>query len=86
LAMSEERADQAKVEEGIEATADPLASAPASVQHQTFVCESCGPNKPVEQVYQCTLCTMSYCVRHLAPMAHYCFGALGKSQSIGVSS
>ena len=54
-------------------------------ERPTFLCESCGPEMPVDEVYQCTLCTMKYCVRHLAPMAHYCFGALGKPQTIGVS-
>jgi hypothetical protein len=49
------------------------------------VCESCGPDYPVDQVFQCTLCVMNYCVKHLAPMAHSCFGALGKPQAIGVS-
>jgi len=61
-------------------------SAPAPARSRpTFVCESCGPDKPVEEVYVCTLCVMNYCIKHLAPMAHYCFGALGKSQTIGVS-
>jgi predicted nucleic acid binding AN1-type Zn finger protein len=49
------------------------------------ICESCGPDEPVDQVFQCTLCTMNFCVKHLAPMAHSCFGALGKPQTIGVS-
>ncbi len=50
-----------------------------------FICESCGADKPVEKVYQCQLCMLNYCVNHLAPMAHYCFGALGKPQTIGVT-
>jgi len=50
-----------------------------------FICEVCGPEKPVDAVYKCTACELNYCVKHLAIMAHYCFGALGKSQSIGVS-
>lgn len=51
----------------------------------TYLCEFCGPEKPALQVFACTLCTLNYCVRHLSPMAHYCFGALGKPQTIGVS-
>ena len=62
------------------------ASAPDAPKEQpTFICEICGPDKPVAAVYKCTACEMNYCVKHLAIMSHYCFGALGKSQSIGVS-
>jgi hypothetical protein len=38
-------------------------------QAQTFICEYCGPEKPVAQVFPCTLCNI-----------HYCVGALGKPQ------
>jgi hypothetical protein len=46
----------------------------------TFICEYCGPEKPVAQVFPCTLCNMNFCVEHLALKHHYCIGALGKPQ------
>jgi hypothetical protein len=48
-----------------------------------FLCEFCGPQKPAEQVFVCTLCTMNFCVRHLNSMFHFCHGALGKPQTVG---
>lgn len=84
--MAEKQADQAGAVEGGRATPESPEAAPVPAKERpTFVCESCGPQKPVQEVYQCTLCTLSYCVNHIAPMAHYCFGALGKPQTIGVS-
>jgi hypothetical protein len=75
-----ERAGVVATTSGAEETT-PVSSAPSP----TFICEFCGPEKPVAQVYQCTACQLNYCVKHLAIMGHYCFGALGKSQTIGVS-
>lgn len=46
----------------------------------TFICEFCGRDKPVAQVFPCTLCNMNFCVEHLALKHHYCVGALGKPQ------
>jgi hypothetical protein len=65
-------------------TSSSTAAQPAS--KPTFICDFCGPSRPAEEVFECTLCIKKYCVKHLAPMAHYCFGALGKPQSVGVSS
>jgi hypothetical protein len=60
--------------------------APGTASVVTYLCEECGPDKPANQVWTCTLCIKPYCVRHLAPMAHMCFGALGKPQKeAGVS-
>ena len=85
--MRERTADQAENPQRVSAASELSSSVPAPAkEHPPFLCESCGPDKPADQVFQCTLCALNYCVNHLAPMAHYCFGALGKSQSIGVSS
>ena len=84
--MSENGVDRAGGPYATNATAESLAVEPvAANERPTYLCEFCGPDKPAEQVYRCTLCELNYCVKHLAPMAHYCFGALGKSQTIGVS-
>ena len=82
--MAENRTDGAAAAQGPSAPVAPSPSAPAK-EHPLYVCEACGPDKPAAQVFQCTLCALNYCVNHLAPMAHYCFGALGKPQTIGVS-
>jgi hypothetical protein len=79
--MPEKQADQASV--GSATSHETTATAPNP--SPVFICEYCGPEKPVAQVFQCTACQLNYCVPHLAIMAHYCFGALGKSQTIGVS-
>ncbi|MGA2664945.1 MAG: hypothetical protein ABSF83_08380 [Nitrososphaerales archaeon] len=82
--MAENRAVGKEAAGETPATAEP--STPATAKERlVYICESCGPEMPVDQVYSCTLCTLNYCVKHLAPMAHYCFGALGKPQTIGVS-
>lgn len=58
----------------------PDSTATPQKDRPTFICEMCGPERPVDQVFQCTLCTMSFCVQHLALKHHYCVGALGKAQ------
>ena len=39
----------------------------------TFVCNVCGPDKPVEQVFQCTVCLKDFCVTHLGTWVHDCY-------------
>jgi hypothetical protein len=85
--MTEKEAYKATPIGGVEpAGKSPAVSVVPEKERPTFICEFCGPQKPAEEVFQCTLCMHKYCVTHLNPMAHYCFGALGKAQSIGVSS
>jgi hypothetical protein len=47
-------------------------SAPVE-QKPTFICDWCGRDKPVEQVWQCTLCLKDYCVNHINPSFHNCY-------------
>ena len=77
-----------KPESGEASESPKVASAEVAAENkvpETFLCEFCGPDHPALKVFTCTLCNLNYCVKHLAPMAHYCFGALGKPQTIGVS-
>ena len=48
------------------------ASAP-DVKPATFICEMCGADKPVDQVFQCQICMKEYCVWHLGTWIHDCF-------------
>jgi hypothetical protein len=60
--------------------------APGTASVVAYLCEECGPDKPAKEVWICTLCIKPYCVQHLTPLAHMCFGALGKPQKeAGVS-
>jgi hypothetical protein len=38
-----------------------------------FICELCGPEKPVEKVFQCTVCLKDFCVPHLGTWQHDCY-------------
>jgi hypothetical protein len=51
----------------------PSAAATAAPDEKVVVCDFCGPLKgPKAQVFQCTLCTKSYCVQHADPFFHAC--------------
>jgi hypothetical protein len=45
---------------------------PAETQ-KTFICEICGPEKPANQVFQCTVCVKDYCVVHIGSWVHNCY-------------
>lgn len=38
-----------------------------------YVCDMCGPSNPVTQVFQCTVCLRSYCVKHIGTWIHPCY-------------
>ena len=60
---------------------DPVTmGAPGTATVSANYCEECGPDKRHAETWICTLCIKPYCVNHLYPMAHMCFGALGKPQ------
>jgi len=39
----------------------------------SFICDVCGPEKPADQVWQCTLCLKYFCVTHIGPWTHDCY-------------
>ena len=39
----------------------------------SFICDVCGPEKPAEQVFQCTVCLKNFCIDHLGTWAHDCY-------------
>ncbi len=45
----------------------------AGEKKPTFICDFCGPEKPADQVFQCTVCLKDFCVVHLVTWAHDCF-------------
>jgi hypothetical protein len=57
--------------------------APGTASVFTHLCEECGRDKSAQQVWICTLCIKPYCIEHLSPVAHRCFGANGKPQKTG---
>lgn len=38
-----------------------------------YVCEVCGVDRPVDQVFQCTICLKYFCVNHVGPWLHDCY-------------
>ncbi len=38
-----------------------------------FICNICGRDKPVQQVFQCTICLKDFCVIHIGPWLHDCY-------------
>jgi len=42
-------------------------------QKPTFICEMCGPDKPVDKVFRCTVCQKEYCIEHLGTWVHDCY-------------
>lgn len=40
---------------------------------QTYICDICGPEKPAEQVFQCTICLKDFCVSHIEASLHDCY-------------
>ena len=42
-------------------------------QEPSFICDFCGHDKPVRQVFQCTVCLKDFCVTHLGTWAHECY-------------
>lgn len=51
---------------------------PAANETQIHTCTYCGSQKTDEPLVQCMLCLQNFCINHLAPTNHHCFGALGK--------
>jgi len=48
--------------------------APASdARPSAFICEMCGPDKPVERIFQCQICLKDFCVEHLGAWIHDCY-------------
>lgn len=59
-------------------TRSTMAEKQPEVPHQakkTYICETCGRDAPVEQVWPCVVCTKSYCVQHLEFTLHNCYGS-----------
>ena len=42
-------------------------------QKPSFICDFCGLDKPVVQVFQCTVCLKDFCVTHIGTWAHECY-------------
>lgn len=42
-------------------------------KEELYVCDMCGPSKPVSQVFQCTVCLRNYCVYHIGTWIHPCY-------------
>jgi hypothetical protein len=42
-------------------------------KERLYVCDMCGPDDPVAQVFQCTVCLRSYCVKHIGTWIHPCY-------------
>lgn len=62
--------------EEIKAAEAPKASSSSETtkpEEQVVVCERCGTLRGAEaKVYQCQLCMMNFCVKHIDPYWHYC--------------
>ena len=46
---------------------------PVVEKQKKFVCEVCGLDKPVDEVFQCTFCLKEFCVEHAGLWAHNCY-------------
>jgi hypothetical protein len=47
--------------------------APATEVAAVNTCFLCGPLKPGEEVWECTLCLQKFCVNDLEPRRHRCY-------------
>ena len=46
---------------------------PPAESEKAFICEICGPDKPANKVFECTVCNKDFCVAHLGTWVHNCY-------------